>query len=496
MPLAFLLVLVMAVSSPVRVAPPPKAGDTTLESVVAVRSLRGFQGLFEWQPGETRGVPEKLLGGPWLANGALVDVRGIARDLGIPLALSVADGEAYVLTTLRNVHGATDIRVRGLSHAEGPIPAAFEGASVVVAEDPALDLALLRVARPLSDGRFPKGLRLDPTPIVHGREVDRLEQWGWSLHRHRDQLWYRGEIGFFDSPFWLSALPVWMVRDPIHQNHGGGPLVDPGSGRLVGLLANGMRQTRNPDGWSGAVFAIPADFVADFLGQALRGAVPVHGSLADGGPETLRVDPDLAALHGLDQVRGQLVLDDWPQGEPLLRHGDIVLAAGGRKIGAGGWTLGQLAFEAPRDRALPLEVLRDGSALRVAAPIVPLRRPTFRDVEWWRFAGAWFQDVSPELSQRGYDEEGAVVVHVEPGSPAEAAELDFRLVVHRVVSRGESVGVKSAGELRDAIDAFSKDESFSGEIGLLLTDLRHPDESAVLRVLRMDPDRLRSEVAP
>lgn len=468
------------------------------EAVVGVRANRGFQGLFEWAPGSDGIAPDKALGGPWITSGTVLDLPAIANDLEIAPTLRPGPRDLFILTNLRSVHNARSIWVRRSYDAGGPIPAVEEVAATVVAQDGAVNLALLRATLP-PGSRPPRGVRLAAEDVkTPGAEVLQVHVWEWRTYVFPDTIWRIGLNDVGGDPFWFGALPAYGLFQSVFVNRSGDPLIDPATGRLVGLVAHGLRgaRDRGRDSWRGPAYGIPVGRIRDFLSAALRGAEPVHGSIGPRGPMLLGIGPDLSRLLGLSSAQGYLVTADWkPQEVPILREGDVILKAAGRRLGAGGTTLEHVAFDAAPGTAVTVDGTRDGAPFRVEIPIVPLGDRTSAAVRHTSFAGAWFQDLAPVFTDPLDDTDGVLVAFVEDGSAAQAAGLDFRSVVKEVFGSGTVRSIHGVADLESALREIVSAPSFSGEIGVRVVDLRLPNVGVEANVIRIDAAAAREAIA-
>jgi len=475
------------------------ADDRAPDAVVRVAALRGFQGLFEWAPGPDGVAPGTILGGRWFANGTIIDLAGIARQLKITPGREIETDDVYVLTTLRSVHVADEIWLRGVVPVRDRLDAVMEVPASLIASDAALNLALLKGRQPPGGPGYPPGLLLTKAPISRGQEVVRVHVLDWRTVQRRDQLWSRGLPRPSHDPFRLDSLPTWWTLGRVNSNEAGGPLLDPVSNRLVGVVGTTQRQVRARGGgtnWRGGSHVVEAERIASFLRSALAGRPPTHGTLAGGGPRTQRVEPSLAALLGLPSATGLYALGDWPVEHPLVRRGDILLRLGGMPLGHGGVTIAESVFDIEPGATTTLAYRRGSENAKLELPVVKLDRPTGNDIAWVRFAGAWIQQVPPGMYLEGYDRSGPVVVYVDPGSPAEAGGIEFGMVIHDVLGAGRSLTAASVAELSRALQAITATPGFDGRLGLRVNDLNRPGDTVRIVLVRTEPGAAVEESAP
>ena len=474
---AWLAIALLPVSAAGAIAAPADP-PVPLDAVVAVRAVRGFQGLFE-QPREvSEPDPDAVLGGPLVTSGIVVDLAAFAAGRG-GAAPAAEPGAGYVLTTLRGVDAATSPTLRAFERGPGTIPLVHELRAELVAADPTLNLALLRASG------LPAGVPIASTAPVAGSIVLRLAVTGGRVDARRATVAGEGLTGPGD-PLRLAALPAYFLDQPIERDASGAALLDPATRTLVGLAADAERvgiqgERRRAQG---PQYAIPAEQIAQFLAAFLDGKVAAHGALAWPGPELAPIDGRLAALLGLASPGGYLVLEDWTvDGTVALAEGDVLLSAAGRPLGAGGFPLAQLAHDAPPSRPLEVRGRRAGQPWSGTIPLVaarPERAGTVRAIEW---AGAWFQDPADAFFARGDERTGALVAYVAEGSAAEAAGLQALDLVQEVFGAGEFLAVKDAGELERAVKTVRETEGFAGTIGLRVTDPTAPNSYAGIRVV-------------
>jgi S1-C subfamily serine protease len=224
--------------------------------------------------------------------------------------------DGYVLTNSHVVHGARSLEAR---FTDGRSMAAR-----LVGEDPATDLALVRVgASDLPHVGFPKGsddgVRVGQLVIAIGNPLGFqstvsagvVSALGRSL---------RGRDG---------RLIENIVQHTAALNPGnsGGPLVD-SRGRLVGINTAMIASAQ------GLFFAVPASTVSWVVPKLLVDGAVKRGYLGLSGRQR-PLDRRLARAHGLSQPSGVEVMSLQPGGPAALagvRDGDILLAIDGETV--------------------------------------------------------------------------------------------------------------------------------------------------------------------
>jgi len=361
----------------------------------------------------------------------------------------IVDRSGLVVTNNHVVDGASTIQVL---LADGR---RFD--AELVGRDAPTDLALVRLRSPPDD-----------LPVVRLGDSDRLHVGDWLL-----------AIG---SPFGLTTsvslgILSAKARDlgsgpydeflqtdaAINPGNSGGPLFDL-SGEVVGVNTAIV----NTQGGGGRIgFAIPSSEVRALLPQLERTGGVVRGAL---GVYTQDLTPDLARAMGLEGRRGAVV-DGFVPGSSGraagLAESDVIVSLDGRPIESARALTRLVGLRRP-GTTVKLGVIRgtqqssvtvrlsersdlEGSGpLRPAPPeeeeqppenMVPMR------------LGVEIGEVTPEIEDTiGVRGPGALVLSVEPGSPAERGGLLPGLVIVEVA--GHPVhSAKEAGELIRAAEA-------------------------------------------
>ncbi|CAH2601960.1 putative periplasmic serine endoprotease DegP-like [Rhodovastum atsumiense] len=219
-----------------------------------------------------------------------------------------------------------------------------------------------------------------------------------------------------------------QVDAPINQGNSGGPLFTQ-DGRVVGVNTAIL----SPSGGSiGIGFAIPSDMVRKVVAE-----LKAHGEVTRGylGVESQPVTPEMAtALHLPDATKrgGALVSGvepDSPAAKAGLQPGDVVQAVDGRSVA----TPRDLAIDIaalPPGSTTRLDIIRDGTPQSLSATLATLHdhnqpAPDAGKPER-QGLGVALAPLTPQL--RGQLElptrtQGAVVVEVQPDSPAAQAGL-------------------------------------------------------------------------
>jgi S1-C subfamily serine protease len=275
--------------------------------------------------------------------------RGDARGSGV-----VISSDGHVLTNSHVVHGAAGITV---SLTDGRrFPASILG------DDPATDLALIRVEAPaLPTARLGQSalLRVGQLVIAIGNpfgfqstvSAGVVSATGRSLRSTTGRL--------IDD--------IIQTDVALNPGNSGGPLVD-SRGRVVGINTAIFAMAQ------GISFAVPIDTATWVIPQLLARGRVVRASLGFGG-QSRAVDRRLARALGL---RGERAIEvtsvepDTPAALAGLKSGDLVVSLGGRPVDTVDDVHRMLGPEAI-GRALKVAFARDGR--RLETTVTPREAP-------------------------------------------------------------------------------------------------------------------------
>jgi serine protease Do len=215
----------------------------------------------------------------------------------------------------------------------------------------------------------------------------------------------------------------------INPGNSGGPLVN-AKGELIGINTAIFSRT---GGYQGIGFAVPANMVRLVMDQLIQKGKVTRGWI---GITIQELTPELAQEFGLKRTRGALVSDvakDGPAARAGLMRGDVVLEFNGKEVRDVS-SLRNMVAQSKTGVHITMKILRAGKEFivgigilelpREVAEVAPDRLPN--DTETRVLTGLTVMDLSKEIvKQLGFnkDEKGVVVVRVEPGSPADEAEI-------------------------------------------------------------------------
>ena len=255
----------------------------------------------------------------------------------------IVDSEGYILTNHHLVPGPARVRVR--------LADKRELVARRIGSDASTDLALLKVEA--------RGL-----PAVPLGDSDRLRVGDWVCAIGNplefDHTVTVGVVSSKGRKIFNESFDSYIQTDAaINPGSSGGPLVNL-RGEAVGISAAISSEAQ------GIGFAIPINVARAVLVQ-LREEGRVRRAFL--GVELHELDPDLAAMMGLSEPRGALVVDV-PAGQAAavagLKPWDVITAVAGEPI-ADGDDLVQTISALPPGREVRLSLLRDGQALTVSA---------------------------------------------------------------------------------------------------------------------------------
>jgi serine protease Do len=330
-----------------------------------------------------------------------------ANALGSGVIIS---GDGLILTNHHVVARATEITVR--------LNTDKEYTATLVGSDPQTDLALIQVK---PDKDFPAPARLGDSDATRvGAAVMAVgNPFGLGHTVTAGIISAKGRIigaGPYDDFLQTDAA--------INPGNSGGPLFNM-DGEVVGINTAIVAQGQ------GIGFAIPINLAVELLPQLKKGKV-VRGWL---GVMIQDMNEELAQSMGLKDTDGVLV-SDVVKGAPAekagLRRGDIIVQVDGDDIEEATVLSRKIAGTEPGSN-IKVTVIRDGKRQTIPVTLGTLpdesssrRSPPEQqqqpDARW----GLSVQALTPELARRlnlEADQQGVVIVGIEPDSPAAQSGL-------------------------------------------------------------------------
>ncbi len=209
----------------------------------------------------------------------------------------------------------------------------------------------------------------------------------------------------------------------INPGNSGGPLLN-ARGEVVGINSAIYSQS---GGNIGIGFAIPIEMAAHIADSLRSGGRVVRGWL---GVAIQDVTPELGKALGLPEAHGALVSDvvkDGPAEKAGVKRGDVIVSYQGKPVNSSRELPIRVA-DTPVGTKAEIAVLREGGQKTLTAEIGELKD---KDAPAEKAAaaspmGLHVEALTAEIADRlGLPEgtKGVVVAGVEPGSPAESAEV-------------------------------------------------------------------------
>jgi serine protease Do len=205
----------------------------------------------------------------------------------------------------------------------------------------------------------------------------------------------------------------------INPGNSGGPLFDM-NGAVVGINTAIVAQGQ------GIGFAIPINLAKSLLPQLKAGKV-IRGWL---GIMIQDLTPELAKSFNIKETKGVLVANvsaDSPAAKAGVQQGDVITSFNGKAVQSSRELSQMAAATAPNSR-VKIDIIRNGAPKTIELTVGTMAeegQAAVSQTEKTKW-GMTVQQLTPELAQRlGFDSnaKGVVVSAVQPGSPADAANL-------------------------------------------------------------------------
>jgi serine protease Do len=338
----------------------------------------------------------------------------------------IIGGDGLIVTNNHVIEGAKEVTVTLANKEEYP--------AKVIGRDPKTDIALVRIQ--------PKGT----LPVAALGDSDHLRVGEWVV-----------AVG---NPFGLSNTVTAGIVSAKGRVIGAGPYddfiqtdasINPGNsgGPLFNLRGEvvGINTAIIPNG-QGIGFAVPVNLAKSLLPQLEAKGEVTRGYL---GVSVQAITPELAKSLNLKDRKGALVADV-TKGSPAeavgVKRGDVIVGFDGKEI-AEVHNLPPLVAATPVGKEVPLTILRDGKeqTLKVKTGQMPGERAEAsplaeRGPSKWGLA---LRDLDARIAQRlGLNPgDGVLVAAVQPGSPADRADIRTGDVILEV-NRKKVASVKEA----------------------------------------------------
>jgi serine protease Do len=254
----------------------------------------------------------------------------------------------------------------------------------------------------------------------------------------------------------------------INPGNSGGPLVNM-QGQVIGI--NSM--IFSPSGGNvGIGFAIAANTVREVFDQLVKSGKVTRGYL---GVRIEELDAPKASMLGLEPNAGVLVGDvpdpDTPAGRAGIRSGDVITTFDGKPVKTPRELTNAVA-SMPVGSSVVVDFIRNGERQSVtvelaerpaetAARVVPPDEEERPDNDTTRL-GVSAQTITPAEAERMKLKiaSGALVLAVQPGSPAADADMRHGDVIHKI----DQKEVKTVEDLAQAVSALRDGQEVAVQI--------------------------------
>jgi serine protease Do len=248
----------------------------------------------------------------------------------------------------------------------------------------------------------------------------------------------------------------------INPGNSGGPLVNT-HGQLIGINTAIFSRT---GGYQGIGFAVPSNIVRIIMDQLILEGKVTRGWI---GVSIQEVTAELAREFGLKKTNGALVSDvtkNSPAAKAGIRRGDIIVQFNGKDISEVS-VLRNMVAQSRSGSSVMVKILREGKEVLLNVAIVEMPKEMAEaapentlseNPDSKILAGLSVMDLSREIvRQLGFskEERGVIVVRVEPGSPADDAELRKGDII-KEMNRKE---IKNLGDYHRVSAGIAKDGS-------------------------------------
>ncbi len=322
----------------------------------------------------------------------------------------IISSDGYILTNNHVVEDAVSITVRTK---DGKILQAK-----IKGRDPSTDLAVIKVegtglvAAKLGDS---DALKVGEWVVAVG------SPFGFSFTVTSGVLSAKGRGGLG-----MNAIEDYLQTDAsINPGNSGGPLVNL-SGEVIGI--NTMILGKY--GSVGLGFSVPSNMAKKVAEQLIKNGKVVRAWL---GVNVQDLTPDLAKAFKVDAYAGALINDtvaNGPAAQAKIVPGDIVAKVGGKKVHDAQELIREV-INHDVGTAISLEVIRNGKsyetkailAPRPEAPVkpTPLEEAKANPTQGY---GITMKALPPEVAQKyGFGKAATYISFIEPGSPADKADL-------------------------------------------------------------------------
>jgi serine protease Do len=317
--------------------------------------------------------------------------------------------DGYILTNNHVVKDANKITVKLSDNRELP--------AKVVGTDPETDVAVIKI-------------NAKDLPTVELGDSDKLKVGEWVLAIGNPfGLSHTVTAGIVSakgrSRIGLAEYEDFIQTDAaINFGNSGGPLINI-DGKVIGMNTAIVSQT---GAYSGIGFAIPINIAKNVYKQIVTGGKVTRGYI---GIYCQDVSPEMADLLGAKGQKG-IVVNEIAKGSPAekaeMHKGDIIVKRDGKEIKDWDSFRNEIAEIGPGTK-VTLTVIRDGKEQDITVELGSRKSESAAaksEEKTVEKLGMTVQNLTTELAQQfGYKDEktGVIVTQVEPGSPAENADI-------------------------------------------------------------------------
>lgn len=324
----------------------------------------------------------------------------------------IVSKDGYIMTNLHVVRGAKKLTVHLQDGSNRQVSATYVGG------DPRTDIAIIKVDE--SHG--------NNFPYLELGDSDGLEVGEWVVAIGNPFSLEASVSAGIISAKGRQGLQITDYEDfiqtdaAINPGNSGGPLIDLDK-KVIGMNTAIVSQS---GGYMGIGFAIPSNILINIKDQLVENGVVTRGFL---GVSLQPIDPDLAEAFGSDSTQGALVVDvvnGSPAEKAGLKQGDIVVKMNGYPIKSPGQLRNDVVLLPPGTK-VDLTVNRNGKLMNIPVTLGEFGANTLVSSETAsHHLGLTVDNLTNELIQLhrlSQDDKGVLVIHVEPGTPADSVGI-------------------------------------------------------------------------